>query len=61
MNGLNYKESSYNFEFPYEDDESKRILYNSRTNALALIDKEKYIYFQNFKERGQPISDEKLL
>ncbi len=41
MNGLNYKESSYNFEFPYEDDESKRILYNSRTNALALIDKER--------------------
>ena len=40
MNDLNYKESSYNFEFPYEDDESKRILYNSRTNALALIDKE---------------------
>mgnify|MGYP007027358914 CR=1 FL=1 len=27
MNDLNYKESSYNFEFPYEDDESKRILY----------------------------------
>lgn len=61
MNDLNYKESSYNFEFPYEDDESKRILYNSRTNALALIDKEKYTCFQNFKERGQPISDEKLL
>ncbi len=61
MNDLNYKESSYNFEFPYEADESKRVLYNSRTNALALIDEEKYKHFRSFKERGQPIPDEKLL
>lgn len=61
MNNLNYKESSYNFEFPYKNDEGKRVLYNSRTNALALIDKEKYMHFRSFKERGEPILDEKLL
>lgn len=62
MNGLLYKESNYNFEFPYEDggNEVKRVLYNSRTNALALIHEEKYALFHDFKERGQPIPDEKL-
>ncbi len=54
MNGLLYKESNYNFEFPYEDEgnEVKRVLYNSRTNALALIHEEKYAHFRSFKSEG---------
>lgn len=41
-----YKTSNYNFVFPYqgeeEQDRNKKVLYNSRTNALALIEEEKY-------------------
>ena len=54
------KASSYNFTFPYEDDPGKTVLYNSRTNALALIENEKYEEFQAFCKNGCPIEDEEL-
>ncbi len=63
MNIINHKVSRYNFVLPYkgEGDGNKRVLYNSRTNALALIDEEKYAMYKDFKESGQSILDEKLL
>lgn len=59
-----YKASNYNFVFPYEGEEeqdrNKKVLYNSRTNALALIEEEKYKIFENFCKTGAEIEDKEL-
>lgn len=55
------KASYYNFFFPYEEDPDKLIAYNSRANALALIEREKYEMFMNFCENGQEIQDKDLI
>lgn len=46
------KESFYNFVFDYPEDTSKHALYNSRTNALALVEKEQYEEFKKFKSNN---------
>jgi uncharacterized protein len=55
------KASYYNFFFPYEGDPDKLIAYNSRSNALALIKREKYDMFTDFCENGQEIQDKELI
>ena len=55
------KESKFNFVFPYEADDSKTLLYNSITNALALIENDKLDQFNTFRQQGTPISDDSLL
>lgn len=55
------KESKYNFFFDYSDDSSELIAYNSRTNALALIEKENYDKYKKYIEESIPIDDEKLI
>lgn len=55
------KASHYNFFFPYEEDENKLIAYNSRSNALALIEKQKYNKFMAFCNEGEEISDNELV
>ena len=42
------KQSNYNFFYPYKEDETKLIAYNSFSNALALIEKEKHLKFVKF-------------
>jgi len=49
--------SNYNFFFLYEADTNKMIAYNSFTNALALMEKEKHEVFQNFAQRGVDIEN----
>ena len=34
------KQSFYNFEFPFQEGSDQTIFYNSRTNALALLEAE---------------------
>jgi len=53
------KPSFYNFTYPFED--GKKVMYNSRSNALALIDDAKYSQFINYCENATPIEDESLL
>jgi len=55
------KPSRYNFFFPYEVDDSKVIAYNSYSNALALLDVDKYEAFQQFVKTGAVITDEKFI
>lgn len=55
------KASFYNFEYPYGENSNKIIFYNSRTNALALIESEKYEQYKTFCSNGSAISDEKLV
>lgn len=59
-----YKASNYNFVYPYEEegekDKGKKVLYNSRTNALALIEEEKYEFFKDFCDNGTEITDKEL-
>lgn len=57
---INHKKSFYNFEFPYKNDSSKHVLYNSRTNALVLINSEEYISYENYVKNGTPISNKEL-
>lgn len=53
--------SNYNFAFPYSEGSNQIIFYNSRTNALALIENEKYEAYQAFCESGAPIMDDDLV
>ena len=55
------KASRYNHFFPYEADDSKLIAYNAFSNALALIDRDKYEMFMGFVEGGTAIEDEELV
>jgi len=55
------KASKYNLFFPYESDSSKMLAYNSLSNALALIQKEKYTCLMNFINVGCEIEDEKFV
>lgn len=55
------KTSNYNFAFPYSEGSNQTIFYNSRTNALALIENEKYEAYQAFCESGTPITDDDLV
>lgn len=55
------KASFYNFEFPYDENSNKIIFYNSRTNALALIESEKHKQYKDFCSSGVAIADEKLV
>jgi uncharacterized protein len=52
------KPSYYNFTFPFGD--GKLVMYNSCSNALALIEEEKYAKFIRLCETSEPIEDEKL-
>ena len=56
--------SRYNFVFPFSntpDGKPQRVLYNSRTGSLALIDEEKYRIYEEFANDSRPIEDEDLL
>jgi len=55
------KESKYNFFYDYPKELGKLIAYNSRTNALALIEKENYEKYRNYIEKSILIDDEKLI
>jgi len=55
------KASNYNFFFPYESDESKVIAYNSLSNALALMDKDKHKVFNDFLNHNHSIDDDEFL
>ncbi len=55
------KKSFYNFEFPFQEGSSQTIFYNSRTNALALLEAENYTQYKAFCEDGAAITDEKFL
>lgn len=58
---LYMKVSDYNFFFPYENDNDKLIAYNSFSNSLALIEKNKYEKYKRFAEDGVAINDESLV
>lgn len=55
------KQSFYNFEFPFQEGSDQTIFYNSRTNALALLEAENYTQYKAFCEDGAAITDEKFL
>lgn len=55
------KPSEYNFFYEFPRDSNELIAYNSRTNSLALIEKEKYSKYRNFKDKHIPIDDEELV
>jgi len=55
------KPSTYNFFLPYEADNSKLIAYNSFSNALALMDKDKYEIFRKFCENDVHIDDDEFI
>lgn len=55
------KASKYNFFFPYEPDDNKIIAYNSFSNALALMEKDKYSIFKAFVDEGKEIEDENFV
>ena len=61
---MGYKISKYNFVFPVKndnDDSKEKIMYNSRTGALALVDAGKYELYRKFKEQGTMIVDEEFM
>lgn len=53
--------SKYNFYYPFENDNNQILAYNSRTNALALLEKECYDELDKFINKSEPISDENFL
>lgn len=55
------KASKYNFFYEFPKDMAKLIAYNARTNALALIEKENYVKYQDFVDKSIAIDDEKLI
>ncbi len=55
------KASYYNFFYPYESDKDKFIAYNSLSNALALIEKDKYEVFMEFCKHNKTIEDLDLI
>ena len=52
------KPSKYTFIFPFTEDESKHVIYNSRTNALALIENENLTAFKQYCLTGHALDDE---
>lgn len=61
---MDVKISKYNFVFPFCDSsehEPQRVLYNSRTGSLALIEEEKFRIFEEFANSSKPIDDQELL
>lgn len=54
------KPSNYNFTFPYRGETEQTVFYNARTNALALVENDKYAEYEAFCKKGAPITDEKL-
>lgn len=55
------KESKYNFFFDIPKKLEKLIAYNSRTNALALIETKDYEKYKSYIEKSISIDDEKLI
>ena len=55
------KASNYNFFFPYKEDNSKLIAYNSFSNALALMDRQQHSIFKNYCDNSVEIEDEEFL
>lgn len=55
------KTSKYNFIFPYDKDSTKKLFYNSLTNALALVENEKFDMYQKFCDNNEAIEDSELL
>lgn len=63
---MNYKTSNYNFFFPFvnkneNENGEERVIYNSRTGSLAIIEEDKYDAFNQFVENDAPIEDEEFL
>lgn len=60
---MQYKTSKYTFVFDGDEVDStgRKILYNSRTGALAMIDAEDYETFERFEKNGVKISEERLV
>lgn len=54
------KESKYNFFYEFDLDSEKIIAYNSRTNALALMELNQYEMLNNYLRLDKPIEDEKF-
>lgn len=54
------KVSNYNFIFPYSEDDTKRLFYNSLTSALAIVEDDKFNMYQNFRDNGKVIEDTKF-
>lgn len=52
------KESKYNMFFKYKENTDQKIIYNTRTNALGLMDKEHLQMFDSFIKYGTEISDQ---
>lgn len=52
------KQSNYNIFYPYLGDENKYIAYNSFSNALALLDKEKYEKYIDFCNNKNDLDEE---
>lgn len=55
------RESHYNFFYPYKYEDGKYVAYNSRSNALALIEEDNYKKLINYRENKIPIEDKKLV
>lgn len=55
------KPSRYNFFFDFPEDPEKIVAYNSRTGALALMEKKNYDKYKNYIEKGISIDDNKLI
>ncbi len=53
------KVSNYNFYFEF--DNKRKLLYNSFTNSMALMESDKYEQLVNFNEKKEQIPDAKLL
>ncbi len=61
---LDYKLSRYNFTFPYPhkaEGKEQKVMYNTRTGSIALIEADKYQQYCDYAENGTPIGDEELL
>ncbi len=55
------KQSNYNFIYEFEPDENSVLIYNSRTNALAVMDAEHTHMFNAFVHDNSEITDEAFL
>lgn len=49
------KASNYNFFYKYDD--ASYLAYNSRSNSLAILDKDEYTQYINFENKGEDIKD----
>lgn len=55
------KQSIFNFFFPYDKTPNSMIAYNTRTNALALIDESHYETLRKFIDYGEKIKDDEFV